>query len=272
MSFIYAFKDKNRTFMFGDTKVLIDEKNKIDNFKDEHNLITQMGILKAVVFSPFIAIGFVSDNLWSVEKAFKDLLESPEKFCSKEQIVKHLEFFTKDNSTDFILIYKNEYIFKISNGKSEECSCCHIGSLKALKFLQEQKKNRKITEDLISTIFHDLVFSRIDESVGGFVTEIYYDSKEEKLLYKESMQTVVEYVHFETGEEIPIYRNKENGGYALETMTVIDDIGNLRFGVKFLQTDEKFCYLPLKNKLSDNFKCDFQYLFLPLKITEDFID
>ena len=85
------------------------------------------------------------------------------------------------------------------------------------------------------------------------------------------MQSIVEDVHIKRDEFYPLYKNREKGGFAYKTMTVIDNIGNIRFGLKFLQTDEIFCYLPLKTLLKDDFNCNFQYLFLPLKITDNFI-
>ena len=63
MSFVYAFKSNNIIYMIGDTKVTIDDRNGIENFKDKRRVVEECGILKTIILSNEIALGFAGPLL-----------------------------------------------------------------------------------------------------------------------------------------------------------------------------------------------------------------
>ena len=155
MSFVYAFKFNNSIYMYGDTKITIDDSG-ADNFKDKRCLVDKLGILKTIILSNNIALGFSGNNICYIDDALKEISNNK---MDLDYIVDILKFYSAKeyNAPDFILAHKNDYLIKISNGKIEERDNCYIGSSDAFNYLQTQKAYKKIEPILISEIFSNII-------------------------------------------------------------------------------------------------------------------
>ncbi len=270
MSFVYAFKHNDAVYMFGDTKVTINQ-NAIDNFQSENNLVKKIGILKTIILSPEIALGFVSDNLLVVENTLKAIQTGnfPKTIDDIIKILKDASL-EKDNATDFVLIVKLD-IYKISNGECEKTDICHIGSEKVFSFIQKEKGNRTITAGLINSLIKKAIEQNIDETVGEFCVQLNYNLNEQEFIYAEDFYSSINRdIFVGKNQKIPICGTIENGDFKYELYTIQNELDYKYLAIKFFDTI--YSFMPLISKIDDEFKCEYKYLFLPINITEKCVD
>ena len=264
MSFVYAFKADDSIFMIGDTKVIIGDRNNDENFKDIRRTVEEYGTLKTIIHSDDIALGFAGNDLGLVSDAFQEVFESN---MNKTEIVDVLRkySFRGENAPSFILTYKNEKIYLIENGNVEERENCYIGSRIVFEELQKRRNNRPIESGILTLIIL-LLKDGIDDTVGGFCTQLKFNNNENKYQYIEMLDsTVTKPRMIPSGATLPLVDNAEDGGFTYTTRPVlINDSQYL--AIQIIQINKTYVYMPMIKFSSCNSK--FKYLFFPYDISD----
>lgn len=266
MSFVYAFKFENCIYMIGDTKVTIDDTRGVENFKDMRRLVEEYGTLKTIILSDDIALGFSGNNLGHVDSAIKDILES---VSTHKNIVDILREYSEEekNAPDFILAYKNELIYLISNGIVEERDNCFIGSPKVFNELQKRRDNQPINPKTILPIIQNLIKENIDNGVGGFSIELIYTPFEKRFVYKDKLDsTITKERYIPSGGFLPIVDNAEDGGFTY-ILSHIHKEGTYYYPtIQLAQNKKTYAYVPIFFTPIHS-DCIYKYLFLPFDIS-----
>ena len=265
MSFVYAFKFNKGIYMYGDTKVIIGDSG-TDNFKETRRLVEKLGILKTIILSNNIALGFSGNNICYVDDALKKIFNNK---IDLDYIVNILKFYSAKeyNAPDFILAYKNDYLIKISNGEIEERDNCYIGSPDAFNYLQTQKAYERIEPGLISEIFSNLIEKNIDNDVGKFYVGLHFDLDNNRFEYLERFWSeVINIGYIAPNETLPLFANAQNGGYTYQLYPIYNDSETQYLAIKFLQNDKIYAFIPAT--FIPKHTCQYPYLFLPYDIDD----
>lgn len=263
MSFIYAYKHNDKIFMIGDTKVTIDDSNGIDNFKDKRQLVEKLGILKTIILSNNLAIGFAGNNIGLVDNALRDIFQSA---FEQEEIIKILvEYSLKGkDAPDFILTYKNEKIYLIKNGIIEERENCYIGSKDTFEELQKRRDNAPIDSET-RKIVRNLIKERFDNTVGGFSTEISFTPLNNSYIYSEILDsTVTKERYIPSGGFMPLFDSAEDGGFTYQTLPFFNEDLMQYLEIQISQNNKTYLYAPIV--VTPPHECIYKYLFLPVEV------
>lgn len=266
MSFVYAFKADDSICMIGDTKVTIDDKKGGKPFGNRRRLVEEYGILKTIILSYNIALGFASNNLKDVDDALEFIFNKATTF---ENILNILVDSSKkhNGASEYILTYKNEHIFLIKNGVAEERVNCYIGSHKFFTELQKQRNNRPISHDTIPILVSTLIKSNVDKNVGGFCIQLKYSDYKQKYIYVETFDSTVTKERFiPSGATLPLVDSAEDGGFTYQTFPFYNE-GIIQYlAIQIIQINKTYAYVPLL--ITPPYDCEFKYLFLPFDISD----
>lgn len=263
MSFVYAYKHNNKIFMIGDTKITIDDSNGIDNFKDKRQLVEELGILKTIILSNDLALGFAGNNVGLVDKALRDIFQNS---FEQAEIIKILvEYSLKGiDAPDFILTYKNEKIYLIKNGTIEERDNCYIGSRDIFEELQKRRNYEPIGSET-RQIVRNLIKENVDNTVGGFCTEISFATLNNAYIYSEVLDsTVTKERYIPSGGLIPLFDSAEDGGFTYQTLPFFNVDLTQYLEIQISQNNKTYLYAPIM--VTPPHECIYKYLFLPVEV------
>ena len=266
MSFVYAFKSNNSIYMIGDTKVIIDDKYGVVNFRSKRECVEKYGILKTVILSDSIALGFASNNLRDVDEALRSICNNA---LSLKNIIKILTDYSRkcNGASEFILTYSNEYIYSIKNGFAEERENCYVGSYECFRALQWQRNNRPISPDIIFPLIRTMIRSNIDPKVGGFCTELKYNNDEQKFEYIEKISSTTTITKtIPSGGTLPLTGSAEDGGFTYATFPFRNEDAFQYLALHMYQLNKTYVYVPLLNMPPCD--CELKYLFIPFDISD----
>ena len=265
MSFVYAFKADDSIYMIGDTKVSIGERNNKENFKGIRRSVEEYGTLKTIILSDDIALGFVGNDLGLVSDALQKIFESDMNLAEIVDVLRKYSF-RGENAPSFILTYKNEKIYLIENGGVGERENCYIGSRIVFEELQKRRNNRPINSEIL-TLIRFLLKDDIDDTVGGFCTQLKFIRNENKYQYLKTLDsTVTKPRMIPTGATLPLVDNAEDGGFTYATFTVLINGSSQYLAIHITQINKTYVYMPMINFSYSNSK--FKYLFFPCDIPD----
>lgn len=242
MSFIIAEKSTivvdnaeiKQTQIWGDTKLTPNfaAANKANWGIKTFNLILRYGIVKTVIVGPKCCISFAGNDISYAHKLLEYVYsanESTKDTICEKAFALHTEAPT--DAVEFIICTADDdndtSITCIKEGKMySDCQMAWIGSPLAYKALME---NRASSEHRISAIDIDNALHACgDDSVGGFITRVMYDTNEKVFLYGERLESHVEREQIiGIGEAIDLFHTAEDGGFTVhfresQTDVVID--------------------------------------------------
>lgn len=174
--------------------------------------------------------------------------------------------FRGENAPSFILTYKNDKIYLIENGNVVECENCHIGSIDVFKELQKRRNNRPINSEILTLIML-LLKDGIDDTVGGFCTQLKFNNNEKKYQYIETVDsTVTKPKMIPNGATLPLVDNAEDGGFTYTTFPFLINDSSQYLAIHITQINKTYVYMPMISFSSINSK--FKYLFFPYDISD----
>ncbi len=261
MSFVFAMKYKERIYMFGDTKITFDKDNIINNFGNDVRLIEQIGMLKTIILSDDIALGVAGNNIKLINNAIADICFRD---ITKTEILDILKDYTlrKDNPPDFVLAYKNETIYRISNGEVEERENCYIGSKDFFEELQKRRNNQPLCPSKISDKIRNLIKEEFDNTVGGYFTSVLYVKENKKFVYNLYLDSTVTNIGFvPSGGNLPLWDNAQNGGYTFQLLPYDMGFSVPFLAINFSQNNKTYLFVP--RKIINDKDSYYNMLFLP---------
>jgi hypothetical protein len=276
MSFIYAYNDKNKITILSDTKVSIDDDDKLrlekQLTKEECSNITNFGMVKTVIYKSDITVSSAGEL-----KDFNELLG-----LLFEKNINNIEDILNEGlninkkykgQTDFI-ITTTDKIYEIKNGEIAEQNTAWIGDVQAFSKFQKELhsmdtpkitvvNNGEATEELypigkISEAFTKVVNDTSIKTVDGLVVTCTFE-KEYYFLGKYRVYTGFNYQQtLFPGEKVIFTNEVEDGGLSY----YIPDCKKY-YTVLINQTNKSLVFRPgYSNK-------DYKYLSLATWVPRD---
>lgn len=265
MSFVFALKKENSIYMYGDTKITDDNDDCEKFFCSSYGLVKKIGILKTIILSDNIALGFagkigIVDEVLgeilingTIQKNFLDILATSS--------------LRDDNSCDFVVAYKNEMLYLIQGGKITSQNFCHIGSHDFFERFQE-KRNFNDDPNQINEVIRQLIEEQVDNTVGGYFISLQYDEKQHKFIYNEKFSSYCKIENkVSQNSLIPLINTPQDGGYTFQLFTY--KYYNYNFlALNIFQNESVYIFVPYK--LTIDSECKYRNLFLPFNISNQF--
>ena len=232
MSFIYAektvikFDDQNYPLLhiMGDTRFtpVPGVPNNKNWGKKTFEMLMRYGIVKSMIVGPKCCISFAGNNIAFAHKLLT-FVYAGKSFTEDQLLTKALELHlsAKENEIEFLICCIDENneasICCIKDGiLKRNCPQAWIGSSTVHKALQSYRNfdTPKAEESFTSSQFRSAIEKSGDDSVGGYITEIRYDSERCSFVYSERLESHTGQDQIvQPGESIRLYDNATNGGY-----------------------------------------------------------
>lgn len=234
MSFIYAEKtviklgdqEYPSLHVMGDTKFTpVPQTPGILNWGEKtFSYVSRYGLVKSMIVRPKCCISFAGNNIAHAHDLLSFLHEHSS--LSEEQLLMkafEIHLAAPKDAIEFLICTVDEceagHITCIKDREvKENCPQAWIGSAKTYEALQA-RRNFSIpkAEQAFSTAdFQKAIEHGKDDSVGGFITNIYYDSCAGCFSYSGGMESSVEIKQtIQPGEIVRLYDDAANGGYTV---------------------------------------------------------
>lgn len=220
MSFVFAEKNDKSLDIYSDTKIMLTD-NAIAYFSGEQmDLLKKYGIVKTTIICPQISISFAGNDLFLASKLFEQLYEK--RVFSTEDVIEmafEIHKSAKKDDIEFIIAScedKQLSLNCIKDGNIQyNCAFAWIGSYQAHCRFQEYRLRDNLGSAHERTVaaFLDVISGCGDETVGGFVTHVNYNSSKDCIQYSEEVTfRSSKQQNVKQGEAIHFYLNAEDGG------------------------------------------------------------
>lgn len=223
MSFVYAEKTNSskNIHIYSDTKLTLDETNRLNWGDKQYQLIKKYGIIKSIIIHPSICISFAGSNIMYMYNLLDRLSHMGEfEYDQLIDLAQEIHCSAPENAIEFIICYVDDkaisHIVCVKNRHVDrDCINAWIGSYDAFKQLQELRINE--TQNASTLYYFDKVVSDCtDNSVGGFTIFAAYLESEGRFIYPMTLLTYTDRKQMcAPGENIALYSCAEEGGYTL---------------------------------------------------------
>lgn len=265
MSFVLALKNENSIYMYGDTKLTDGNDDCEKFFCSSYSLVKNIGVLKTIILSDSIALGFAG-KIGIVDEVLGEIFINGKIHKNFLNILATASV-RDNNSCDFVVAYKNEMLYLIQNGEITSQNFCHVGSHYFFERFQE-KRNFIEDPNQINEIIGKLIEEQIDNTVGGYFISLQYDEKQQKFIYNEKFISHCRITKKVLQNSlIPLINTPQDGGYTFQLFSYKYYNYNL-LALNIFQNRSVYVFVPYKLTI-DN-ECKYRNLFLPFNISNQF--
>ena len=135
MSFVYAMNDVIFSIM-SDTKIGIkDNLPKLWNSESEKRLVTQIGLMKSIIVSPNIVIGYAGNNINKAAELLRNVTTSSGNLEEILSVASKIHTSSDEDAIEFIIAYCDEHTRELISVKNQQvirnCKVAWLGSWEA---------------------------------------------------------------------------------------------------------------------------------------------
>lgn len=274
MSFVYAEKtdNSNGINIYSDTKLTLDETNRLNWGDKQYRLIEKFGIIISIIIHPSICISFAGNNIKYMYNLLDRLSYMGEfEYDQLINLAQEIHYSAPENAIEFIICYVDDetisHIVCIKNKQVErDCINAWIGSYDAFRQLQALRVNG-IQNTSMLYYFDKVVSDCNDNSVGGFPICTAYLNSERRFIYQGALFTCNDRIQTYTpGENIKLYVSAQEGGYTVTYYESHDEV------IIELNQINRIIYYTARYRIQENNSKqqeNLKYFLLPLLLESE---